>query len=117
MNPMGLASRVNPSQLVEASLGKIAEKLGKPYLLRDFDTSRDLREHVLGELAANGLKSSETVTDVRTGRKIPNVFTGNGWIMKLHHSAEDKLQGRGLGGYLRYQSRQGGRDAPRYPVA
>ena len=46
-------------------LGKLAEKLGKPYKLQDFDTTRDLREHVLKELEDLGLKPSKTVTESR----------------------------------------------------
>lgn len=99
INPLGLIGRINPGQIIEASLGKIAAKTGKAYKLRDFDTVKDLQDWAMQELSDNGMSPTESITDVRTGRKINDVFTGNRWIMKLHHSAEGKLQSRGLGGY------------------
>ena len=63
------------------------------------DDIDDLTEYALGELDKHGLKSTETVTDPVTGRQIPNVLTGHQFMMKLHHMAGHKEQGRGLGGY------------------
>lgn len=99
VSPLGLTSRINPMQMVESALGKIAEKTGKPYKLRDFDVNTDLAEFGQKELERHGLSDEETVIDPRTGRKIPNIATGNRWFMKLHHMAADKVQGRGLGAY------------------
>jgi len=48
---------------------------------------------------AHGVKDLETVTDPETGRGIKDVLVGNRFFMKLSHQAEDKLQGRGFGGY------------------
>lgn len=99
VSPLGLNSRINPTQLIEAALGKVAEKTGKPYNLKDFDSEQDYAEYAFNELKNNGLSDYETIVDPKTGRKIPNIATGNRWFMKLHHMAADKLQGRGLGGY------------------
>lgn len=98
-NPLGLISRVNPAQLVEAALGKIAAKTGKPYKIPDFEDQDDLTEYALEELRKHNISDTETVIDPETGRKIPDVMTGNRWVMKLHHMAESKGQGRGLGAY------------------
>lgn len=99
VSPLGLISRVNPSQVVEAALGKIAEKTGKPFKLKDFDNKRDLVQYALDELKKNGLSDTEDVTDPETGRKIKGVLTGNRFFMKLHHTAESKGQGRAMGSY------------------
>jgi DNA-directed RNA polymerase subunit beta len=99
VSPLGLASRINPSQIVEAALGKVAEKTGTPYKIQDFDSARDLIQFAKDELRKNNLQDLEDVTDPATGRKIKGVLTGNRFFMKLHHTSESKAQGRSTGGY------------------
>jgi len=99
VSPLGLASRINPAQLIEAALGKVAEKTGQPFKIKDFDSQQDLIEFAKGELRKNGLQDLENVTDPDTGRKIKDVLVGNRFFMKLHHTAEAKAQGRSTGGY------------------
>jgi DNA-directed RNA polymerase subunit beta len=99
VSPLGLASRINPAQLIEAALGKVAEKTGTPYKLKDFDSTRDLLQFAKDELRKNQLTDLEDVTDPETGRKIKGVMTGNRFFMKLHHTSESKAQGRSTGGY------------------
>lgn len=99
LNPLGIISRGNPAQMLEAALGKIVERTGQPYKLVDFDDDRDLREFVERELSKHGLTSTEDIADPATGRAIRGVATGNRFIMKLHHTAESKAQGRATGGY------------------
>jgi len=99
LNPLGIVTRVNPSQMSELFLGKIAEKLGRPIAVEDFDSEKNMAEWVQEQLDKHGLKDLEDVLDPRTGRKIKDIATGNRFFMKLHHMAEGKLQGRGGGGY------------------
>ena len=99
VNPLSVISRTNPAQMVEAALGKIAAKTGKPYKIRDFGDIEDLTAFAMQELEANGLQDLETITDPTTGRKINDVFVGNRFFMKLHHLAETKGSGRSLGSY------------------
>jgi hypothetical protein len=97
-NPLGVISRTNPSQVLEAVLGKIAEKRGSPYLVEDFDHRiDDMTQWVADEAKKHGVSDLETVTDPVTGRTIPNVLTGVRHYLKLHHQAESKGSGRGLG--------------------
>lgn len=98
-SPLALLSRVNASWVVEGALGKVAAKTGKPYKISDFENIPNLTEFAMKELEKHGLTDTEDIYDPQTGRKIPNVFVGNNFIMKLHHQAEGKVQGRGLGGY------------------
>lgn len=93
------AGNTNPAQIVEAALGKVAERTGKPYKLRDFENITDAVEYAIDELRKHGVDDVEGITDPETHRKIPSIFTGNRWFMKLHHMAEGKAQGRGLGAY------------------
>jgi DNA-directed RNA polymerase subunit beta len=99
LNPLGMISRINPVQIHEMALGKIAKKTGQPYKIEDFGKVDDLVEFTKGELLKHGVKPTETIIDPATGRKIPNVLTGYQYILKLHHMAESKGQGRGIGGY------------------
>jgi len=99
LNPLGIISRVNPSQIVEAALGKISAKTGKPYRVQDFDKIEDLVDYAEKELSKHGMKDLEDVTDPETGQKIPQVLVGNRFFMKLHHTSESKMQGRSTGGY------------------
>ena len=98
-NPLGIISRVNPAQIVEAVLGEIASKTGKPYKVQDFQDIDDLTEYAIEEARKHDVKSMQRVTDPLTGRGIDNVFTGNRFFMKLQHTAEGKGAGRGTGGY------------------
>ena len=98
LNPMGIISRVNPSQLIESALGKVAQKTGKKYILPSFSED-NLTEFALQELEKHGLKDTETITDPRTGRKIEGVSTGVQNFFKLHHLAESKLNARSMSGY------------------
>lgn len=98
-NPLGIVSRSNPAQVVEALLGKIAAKTGQPYKLRDFDSIEDLMGFAQNELTKHGMSDTEDLTDPQTGRTIPSVLTGQSFLMKLHHISESKASARGLGAY------------------
>lgn len=99
VSPLGLISRINPAQVIEAALGKVAAKTGSPYKLKDFDNKNDLIEFAQKELAKHGLSDTEELIDPETGRKIPGVLTGTRFFMKLHHTSESKAQGRSMGAY------------------
>lgn len=99
LNPLGIISRTNPAQIVEAALGKVAEMRKQGYRIPDFQNEEDMVEFALKELQKHGVSDTDTITDPVTGRAIPEVFTGNRWFMKLHHTSESKGQGRGLGSY------------------
>jgi len=98
LNPLGVISRGNPAQIFEALLGKAARKRGQPYKLPGFQNESWI-DLVRRELQQNDLKDTENLTDPRTGRRIPNVLTGERFMMKLHHTAEAKGAGRDIGGY------------------
>lgn len=99
VSPLGLISRVNPAQVIETALGKVAAKTGQPYKIKDFDSERDLVEFAQQELAKHGLSDTEDVMNPETGQKISGILTGHRFFMKLHHTAESKGQGRSMGGY------------------
>lgn len=95
---MLIAGNTNPMQMLEAALGKIAAKTGKPFRMPDFQNQDDLTEFGLAKLKEHGMSPTEVLT-LADGRKVKGVPVGNRWFMKLHHMADDKIQGRGLGAY------------------
>jgi DNA-directed RNA polymerase beta subunit len=97
LNPLGVISRGNPSQVYEALLGKAARARGEAYKLPSF-ADESLIDYVKKELARNKLNDTEDLTDPATGRRIPKVLTGERFVMKLHHTAESKGKGRGDAG-------------------
>lgn len=98
VNSLGVISRANPSVLAETLLGKVAQKTGKPYVLKSFD-HEDLGDFALNEAKVNGINELDDVTDPKTGRKIKGIFTGVQHLMRLHHTAESGLAARDTGGY------------------
>ena len=97
-SPYTLASRKNDSQIAEVVLGKIAQKLGKPYEVPDFKLP-DLMQFVREEAAKHKVSPTETVFDPVTGTKIPGVLAGTQYFMKLMHVVEGKIKQRDTGGY------------------
>jgi DNA-directed RNA polymerase subunit beta len=98
LGPDSITTRGNPMQMVEAALGKLARKLGRPLKVPDFDGKEDLTEWALDQLRAHNVPPTETVT-LADGRKVQNVGTGVRYLLKLVHTAESKGQGRGAGAY------------------
>ena len=114
ISPLALVGRVNPAQILEAQLGKIAKVTGKRYSIKDFDSIDDLTAFVNKELKAHGMTSNEDLideTDPDNPKTIPQVLTGNMFFMKLMHTAESKGQSRGVSGYTSdMQPAKGGDD-------
>lgn len=100
-NPLGIISRRNPTSIFETILGKIAQKTGQPYKIKDWDFKDvgDWVNFVEKEMKKHGIKDLEHVIDPENGRKINDVLTGSKFYMKLHHTSAGKGQGRSTGGY------------------
>lgn len=99
LNPNSVISRTNPAQKLEAWLGKVALKDGTPIRPPDFENDNDLDEWVNQQMRQRGLKPTEDVLWPERKSTVKGVPTGNRFIMKLHHTAESKGQGRSSGGY------------------
>jgi DNA-directed RNA polymerase beta subunit len=98
VNPLGVISRQNPSQLIEAALGKVAAKTGKPYVIPLLPED-DMVDFAVSELKKNSMSDTEDLIDPTLNRTIPSVFVGNKFYQKLAHTVESKSTGRSLGGY------------------
>jgi DNA-directed RNA polymerase beta subunit len=98
LSPLGVVSRTNPAQKLEAQLGKIAEKTGKPYILPGF-SDEDMIEFTHKELQKHRLSDREDLVDPRTNKKIPQIFTGVTYFYKMQHTSEGKGKSRSQAKY------------------
>ena len=98
LSPAGIITRINPNQVVETVLGKIAAKRGQPYKLPTFSDT-DWVDYAMAEAKKYGVSDTEDLYDPSIQRTVPGVLTGLQYIQKLSHTAESKGSGRGLGAY------------------
>ena len=107
LTPAGVVSRINPAQILETAMGKVAEKTGKPVLIENY-ADRDNTQWVKDQLKKHGIKDKETVLDPNTGKKIPGVFVGNTYVMKLFKSTDTNYSARNVEDYDANQQPSGG---------
>ena len=106
----GIVSRINPAQVIEAALGKVAAKTGKPIAVEQF-SPKDNVQFARDELDRHGLKDKETVLDPVTGKSIPGVFVGRSYILKLFKTTDSNFAAHGAGRYdFNQQPARGGDD-------
>lgn len=94
----GINTRINPGQVCEAALGKVAAKLGKPIAVENY-ARHDNREYAKQLLRENGLKDKETVFDPVTGRHIPQVLVGKSYILKIFKTTDSNWASHGVDRY------------------
>ncbi len=100
LNPLGVPSRMNVGQILEAHLGWAAKKLGIHVATPVFDGARETE--IKEALQEAGLPTSgqTTLYDGRTGEPFDRKITvGYSYIMKLIHLVEDKIHARSIGPY------------------
>jgi DNA-directed RNA polymerase beta subunit len=98
-NPATLPSRMNPAQIFEMALSKIARKTGKPVKMSS-SMEGSYVDYVEEQLKKHGLSDTEDIEDPEMpARRIKDVLTGDKFFMKLHHTAESKWGARDTGGY------------------
>lgn len=100
LNPLGVPSRMNIGQVLEAHLGIAAEKLNIHMATPAFDGAKeaDIKKY----LKKAGLdEDGKTVLyDGRTGEPFDNRITvGVMYMLKLHHLVEYKIHARSIGPY------------------
>ena len=100
ISPLSVLARMNLGQLLEAQLGRAAQKLGERFILPVFDRlSQDTIEEIMKE-AGLPLSGKVQLFDGRTGEAFKEpTFVGTGYIMKLIHMVEDKTHARSTGPY------------------
>ena len=104
----GVVSRINPAQIVESALGKVAAKTGKPIIMPSFN-NEDNVQFAKKLLAKHGVKDKETVYDPVSGKHIDNIFVGKSYIHKLFKSTDTNYSARGVSNYdINLQPTKGG---------
>ncbi len=101
LNPLSLVSRANPASQHEIRLGKIARKLGSPLKIPSYlPKGQNWNDYIDNMEAEHGVQSRERVYDPETGRFLAEPITvGYGFVNKLHHTSETKMDARGTGSY------------------
>lgn len=94
INPVSVPGRMNPGQILETVAGKIAEKTGKPYVVKNFETGTDYLNKLRGELKKHGVKETERLTDPKTGRVLGDVTVGPHYVFQLEHQIDKKTHVR-----------------------
>lgn len=95
----GVVSRINPAQIIETALGKVAEKTGKPIIVPQYTPGRDNVQFAKDLLKEHGLSDKETVLDPMTGKKIPNIVVGKSYILKLFKTTDSNWSAHGAEKY------------------
>jgi len=111
LNPLGVVSRMNIGQLLEAHLGLVCEKNGLYAVTQPLNEIG--RERIQEELIQAGFSEDGKMKlwDGQTGQQYDRPVTvGNLYLNKLHHLVDDKIHTRSTGPYsLVTQQPLGGR--------
>jgi DNA-directed RNA polymerase subunit beta' len=100
LNPHGVISRINLGQIYESAAGKIADKTGKPYVVKNFD-SEPTNTKIIADLKKAGLTDTETLYDPK-GNKLGEVSVGIPHIIRLAKTGKSGFSARTPGsGYDR----------------
>ena len=100
LTPLGVVSRMNLGQILEAHLGLAARQLGYRVATPPLDGIRD--ETIRDELERAGFPRSGQVTvyNGKTGEPFEQPVTiGCAYILKLIHMVDDKIHQRSIGPY------------------
>jgi DNA-directed RNA polymerase beta subunit len=104
----GVISRINPTQIIETAVAKVAEKLGHPIVVESF-SGRDNVQWAKDLMKQHGVKDKETVFDPVSGKKMPGVLVGLQYMFKLFKTTDSNYAARGGGGYdINRQPTKGG---------
>jgi DNA-directed RNA polymerase beta subunit len=104
----GVISRINPAQIIETAVAKVAEKIGKPIIMENF-TGRDNVQWAKDLLKKHGVQDKETVFDPVSGKHIKGVLVGPQYTLRLFKTTDSNFSARGTGAYdVNQQPTKGG---------
>lgn len=96
VSPSAIPGRVNPSQVLETAVSKVAMKWGRPIKIDNFAPIDSVKE-IKNLLKTEGLTDKEELTDPKTGQSLGKVMVGNQYYLKLMHQVSKKINARGAG--------------------
>ena len=100
LNPLGVPSRMNVGQIMEANLGWAAETIGFDALTPVFDSADNSTLEDTLEEAGLPRDGKTVLYDGRSGEPMAErVTVGFMYMMKLAHQVEDKIHARSTGPY------------------
>lgn len=94
----GIISRINPSQVLEMAVGKVAEKTGKPIAVPHF-TGKNNVKWAKELLKEHGLTDKEEVFDPGSGKKVKGIMVGPQYMFKLMKTTSTNYSARGVDAY------------------
>lgn len=104
----GVISRINPAQIIETAVAKVAQKTGKPIVVENF-TGRDNVTWAKNLLKEHGVSDKETVFDPISGKHIQGVLVGPQYTLRLFKTTDSNFSARGTGAYdVNQQPTKGG---------
>jgi DNA-directed RNA polymerase beta subunit len=99
----GVISRINPAQIIETAVSKVAEKTGRPII---YDNAAGLNavQWAKDLLKRHGVKDKETLFDPVLNREVrgadgKGVLVGRQYTYKLFKSTDTNFAGHGVGPY------------------
>lgn len=103
MTSAGVVSRINPAQIIETAVTKVADKTGQP-IIYDNAQQHDAVQWAKDLLAKHGVKDKEHVHDPVSGRTLKGhdgkgVLVGKQYIFKLFKSTDTNFSGHAVGPY------------------
>ena len=113
MTSAGVVSRVNPAQIIETAVAKVARKTGQPIAIPSM-SGRNNVKWAKGLLKDHGLTDKEVLHNPITGKDIKGpdgkgVMVGPQYTYKLFKSTETNYSARGIGDYdVNMQPAKGG---------
>ena len=101
ISQVAIPGRMNPGQILETVMGKVAEKTGKPLTIKNFAADVDYLKEVRKEIKKHGIEEAEDLYDPKTGRKLGKVTVGPHYAFQLKHQIDKKSSARGGYGVIR----------------
>jgi DNA-directed RNA polymerase subunit beta len=100
LNPLGVPSRMNVGQVLEAHLGWAAKKLGLYVSTPVFEGAKEADIKDLLQKAELPDKGQTILYDGKSGEPFKRPVTvGHTYMLKLHHLVDDKIHARSIGPY------------------
>ncbi|MEK7280514.1 MAG: DNA-directed RNA polymerase subunit beta, partial [Nitrospirota bacterium] len=100
LNPLGVPSRMNVGQILEAHLGWAAKTLNLHVSSPVFDGASEHEIKDMLKKAKLPVSGQITLYDGKTGEAFKRPVTvGYVYMMKLHHLVDDKIHARSIGPY------------------
>jgi DNA-directed RNA polymerase beta subunit len=115
MTSAGIVSRVNPAQIIETAVAKVAEKTGERILIPSM-SGRNNVQWAKDLLKQHGISDKEHVYNPRTGRMVEGpdgkgIMVGPQYIYKLFKSTDTNYSARGVEDYdVNLQPAKGGEE-------